>query len=74
MKLVDTNRRCHECAHYERTPVFELCRHSASSYTIAEKTDFHTIGHMRTVGACRDAAVMFAPIPERRSVTRKKAA
>ena len=62
--------RCHECAHHEPTTVFDLCKHSSSRYSIAGKEDFHTIGHMRSVGACRGEAVLFAPIV----VARRKAA
>lgn len=38
---------CRQCVHYRETAVFNLCTHPASVYVVAEKEDFHTIGHMR---------------------------
>ena len=58
--------RCYECAHCEPTDIFDLCKHSASQYSVAGKRDYHTIGHMRTVGPCRHDAVMFSPIEKRK--------
>lgn len=44
---------CEKCKHYEPTAVFELCTHKLSEYVVAERKDFHTIGHMKTY-ACHD--------------------
>lgn len=49
---------CLMCKHYENAVVFELCKHPSSRYSVAGKEDFHTIGHMSTVGACRADAVL----------------
>lgn len=57
--------RCRECAHYEEAAIFELCKHSASIYIVAEKGGYHTIGHMRSIGSCRHDAVHFSPLPTR---------
>jgi hypothetical protein len=46
------------CVHHEQTALFELCKHAASKYSVGGKEDFHTIGHMSTVGACRVDAVL----------------
>lgn len=54
--------KCGECAHHQATAVFDLCKHAQSLYSIAGKADHHTIGHMRTVGACRAEASLFSPV------------
>lgn len=38
---------CRQCVHYRETAVFNLCTHPTSWYVVAEREDFHTIGHMR---------------------------
>jgi recombinational DNA repair protein RecR len=38
---------CRQCVHYRETAVFNLCTHPSSYYVVAEREDFHTIGHMR---------------------------
>lgn len=69
MGAVNDLDRCRSCAHYRETTVFELCMHSAATYSVAGKSDQHTIGHMRTMGTCRHEALYFAPI-EKKSATR----
>lgn len=54
--------KCRECAHHEATAIFDLCKHESSRYSIAGKVDFHTIAHMRGIGACRREAVNFSPV------------
>lgn len=54
--------KCKGCAHHESTTIFELCRHEQSFYTAGGRTDHHTIGHMRTVGACGSDARLFTPV------------
>lgn len=49
---------CRQCKHYQRTALFELCKHPSSQYWIEGRGDFHTIGHMRTIGACGNDAVL----------------
>lgn len=39
---------CVGCKHYAEGQVFELCHHEQSRYVVADKTDVHTIGHMRS--------------------------
>jgi len=46
---------CMDCAHFRVTALFELCMHKESAYTIAEKTDQHSAGHMRRLGCGADA-------------------
>lgn len=36
-----------QCEHYRDVAVFELCHHPKSVYSVAGKSDFHTIVHMR---------------------------
>lgn len=59
--------KCRECEHHQETMVFDLCKRTSSMYSIAGKTDFHTIGHMRTVGGCGKDAVLFSPIHLKRA-------
>jgi len=44
-----------DCAHFRVTALFDLCMHKESAYTIAEKTDQHSAGHMRRLGCGADA-------------------
>lgn len=44
-----------DCKFFKQDPVHELCTHDDSRYSVAGKVDFHTIGHMRTVGTCGEA-------------------
>lgn len=47
-----------QCEYYRDAGVFELCEHPKSAYSIAGKSDWHTIVHMRThPGLCSEAAV-----------------
>lgn len=38
---------CRQCKHYRNAAVFELCQHPKSAYSVAGKSDFHTITYMR---------------------------
>lgn len=53
-----TLEHCKSCKYYQETNIFELCKHERSVYQIAEKSDFHTIGHMRKF-SCGEPAVLF---------------
>lgn len=56
--------KCADCANYERTSLFELCRAKESQYKVADlPAQFHTVGHMRGPrGACgEDARLHFQP-------------
>lgn len=59
--------KCLGCAHHEATSVFNLCKHASSQYAVAGKVDFHTIGHMRTVGGCFAQALLHSPIADKRA-------
>jgi hypothetical protein len=52
---------CRDCKHYCEAMVFELCGHPSSEYKIAEKVDFHSIGHMRQF-ACKDGVLFEARV------------
>ena len=56
----DALKKCHRCAYYVETVLFNLCGHPTSEYKIGTKVDFHTIGHMRSYkGSCGEHAVLF---------------
>lgn len=61
--------RCFSCSLHERTSVFDLCKHAASHYSAGGKSDFHTVGHMRTVGGCGNDARLFSPIDVKKNLT-----
>ena len=50
---------CRMCKHYFDHVIFELCEHPSSEYKIAEKVDFHSVGHMRQF-ECKDAVLFEA--------------
>lgn len=59
MKIADARHAmCRMCKHHEQTALFELCKHPLSLYQVDGREDYHTIGHMSTVGACRSEAVL----------------
>jgi len=38
---------CEKCSHYERTDIFDLCKHSKSEYKTGTGIELHTCQHMR---------------------------
>jgi hypothetical protein len=52
---------CMDCKHFRATALFELCMHTDATYKVAEKTDQHSVGHMRRMYACGPDAKLFDP-------------
>ena len=44
---MNLSNNCKDCKYYRDTMIFELCTHPRAEYVIADKHDFHSIGHMR---------------------------
>ncbi len=61
--MSDNLERCRGCLHYRPTTIFELCTHPSSAYTALGKRDHHTIGHVRSTGACRNEGLLYSPVP-----------
>ncbi len=53
--------KCRSCRHFKPTALFDLCMHAASRYLALGEIDYHTIGHMRSIGACRADAMHYEP-------------
>lgn len=49
--------KCKSCRFLLRTPLFNLCTHASSEYSIAGQHDHHTVKHMRYHGPCVSAAL-----------------
>lgn len=52
MNNADLDKCRKDCKFYENAVVFELCKHEDSQYSVADKEDFHSIGHMWAVSSC----------------------
>ena len=65
MLEVTKEKYCQNCLYYEIAALFELCKHEASKYKIAEREDWHTIGHMTNLhGKCSPELSLFEEIKE----------
>lgn len=62
-------KSCRGCDHYRDAAVFELCTHPRSAYTVAERSDFHSIGHMRKYECGHDAALFKQKGPDEQETT-----
>lgn len=57
--MIYPDAKCRGCKYLQQTAVFDLCKANQSQYSIEGKVDFHTVGHMRTRGACGESARLF---------------
>lgn len=47
-----------QCVHYGNSGVFEQCFHDKSEYKENERTEYHTIQHMRLYGECGSEMIL----------------
>jgi len=52
---------CVDCKHFRDARIFLLCMHKDATYKVAEKTDQHSVGHMRRMYSCGPDAKLFDP-------------
>lgn len=52
---------CKRCFYNADHLLFQACTHESSKYKKGQDTQYHTIQHMRTRGACGRSATFYKP-------------